>query len=366
MTIERLEDLNQPRPWWHHVFKHVGFVLMLVVLGVTFRVTHIDPLMFWNNRDKGVEHFFGRNLSDEEIATAHEEAERFASEHFHEQASGIVRQQYEERDRPFDSMRAYREIQTEADRLMTTISPAERQVLVDEKYAEIIDKKRGGYLWPDFAARPLSQALDKLAETVAMALWGTLFAFFLAVPFSVLAARNTLAIIASGESIWARLLRGFSTFVVRRFFDFCRGFNEIVLGLIFVAIVGLGPFAGVLALAVHTFGVLGKVFSDTIEAIDPQQIEGVTATGAPSPHVVAYAVVPQILPTIISYSLLRFESNVRSATVLGFVGAGGIGFLIQDWFQGYLHRRLFMAMLLVIVCVSIIDLMTNKLRRRFI
>lgn len=154
--------------------------------------------------------------------------------------------------------------------------------------------------------------------------------------------------------------------MVRRFLDFARGFNEFVMALIFVAIIGLGPFAGIMALFVHTTGILGKVFSEAIEAIEPRQVEAVVSTGSGSGQVISFAVIPQVMPTIVSYSLLRFESNVRSATILGFCGAGGIGFLMFDKLNGFLYREVCTMMIMVIILVSIIDYLCGKLRSCFI
>jgi phosphonate transport system permease protein len=137
------------------------------------------------------------------------------------------------------------------------------------------------------------------------------------------------------------------------------------MALIFVAVIGLGPYAGVLALAIHTFGILGKVFSEAIEQIEPGQVEAVTASGAGPAQIMAFSVIPQVMPLIVSYTLLRFESNVRSATILGFVGAGGIGFLMFDKINGYLYREVCTMMIMVIVSVTLIDYLCGILRRRF-
>jgi len=154
-------------------------------------------------------------------------------------------------------------------------------------------------------------------------------------------------------------------FFTRRGFDACRGFNEFVLALIFVAIIGLGPFAGVMALAVHTFGVLGKVFADALETVQQGEIDGVTATGASATQVVSFAVLPQIMPYVVSQTLLRFESNVRSASVLGLVGAGGIGFLIDAKLKSYDFQEVATMMIMIIVVVSLIDFACGRIMKRF-
>ena len=119
-----------------------------------------------------------------------------------------------------------------------------------------------------------------------------------------------------------------------RLMDMFRAINEIVFAMLFVVAVGLGPFAGVLALWIHTTGVLAKLFSEAVEAIDPQPVGGIKATGADKIQQVIFGVIPQVMPLWIFYSLYRFESNVRSATVLGIVGAGGIGVILWEQIRG--------------------------------
>jgi len=122
----------------------------------------------------------------------------------------------------------------------------------------------------------------------------------------------------------------------------------------------------VLALAVHTFGVLGKVFADALDTIGKGEVEGVLASGAPSPHVISFAVLPQVFPIVISQTLLRFESNVRSASVLGLVGAGGVGFLIDAKLKSYQFQEVATIMLLIIILVSIIDFGCSRIVKRFV
>merc|ERR1711879_658061 len=202
------------------------------------------------------------------------------------------------------------------------MAPSEREAIVQEEYARIADEKEGGYFPPETALSHLSEYIKALIETAAIAIWGTVIAFIVAIPMAMFAASNTLELMVQGDGPRQRIIRWFGQFAARRMLDFCRGFNEFVMALIFVAVIGLGPYAGVLALAIHTFGVLGKVFSEAIEQIEPGQVEAVTASGAGPAQIMAFSVIPQVMPLIVSYTLLRFESNVRSATILGFVGAG--------------------------------------------
>jgi phosphonate transport system permease protein len=140
----------------------------------------------------------------------------------------------------------------------------------------------------------------------------------------------------------------------------------MVFAMLFVVAVGLGPFAGVLAIFVHTTGILAKLFSEAVEAIDPRPVEGIRATGANVLEEILYGVVPQVIPLWVSYSLYRFESNVRSATVVGMVGAGGIGVVLWEVIRGFYFAQTCAVMLMIIVTVSLLDLFSAWLRRRFL
>jgi phosphonate transport system permease protein len=148
--------------------------------------------------------------------------------------------------------------------------------------------------------------------------------------------------------------------------DACRAINEMVFAMLFIVAVGLGPFAGVMALWVHTTGTLAKLFSEAVEAIDPRPVEGVRATGASAVEEIVYGVIPQVLPLWISYSLYRFESNVRSASVVGMVGAGGIGVILYEVIRGFEYAQTAAVMLIIIVFVTSIDLLSARIRKLFI
>ena len=201
-----------------------------------------------------------------------------------------------------------------------------------------------GYLTPSFAHVRLYAW--QCIITVCIALWGTVLALAIAVPLGLLGAHN----LAPHPLLYHP---------ARRVMDLFRAVNEFVFALMFVTAVGLGPFAGMLALGIHTGGVLGKLLSETIEAIDPGQVEGVTAVGAPRLHVIGFGVVPQILPNFLSYILLRFESDIRSASVIGMVGGGGIGFYLWDTIRAFNDREAATVILLIVamvMCVGIISL----------
>jgi phosphonate transport system permease protein len=205
-----------------------------------------------------------------------------------------------------------------------------------------------GYLNPSFAHA--GEYAWQCVVTVCIALWGTLLAVCVAVPLGLLGARN----LAPHPLIYL---------AARRVMDVLRAVNEFVFALMFVTAVGLGPFAGMLALGLHTGGVLGKLLSETIEAIDPGQLEGVAAVGAGRAHVIAFGVVPQVMPNFLSYILLRFESDIRSASVIGMVGGGGIGFYLWDTIRAFNDREAATVILLIVVMVMCVDVVSSRIRR---
>ncbi len=194
--------------------------------------------------------------------------------------------------------------------------------------------------------------LSAMWLTLQIALWGTALAVILAVPLGLAASRNV-------APVWIQQ-------PVRRLLDLFRAVPDLVIGTIFLVAVGLGPFAGVLALAINTGGVLGKLFSEAVEAIDPRPVEGVRAVGAGRLHEVVWGVMPQVAPLWTSYALYRFESNARSATILGLIGAGGIGQLLFDSMNAFRYGQTAAIVIVIVVAVSLIDLMSQVLRRRLI
>lgn len=153
---------------------------------------------------------------------------------------------------------------------------------------------------------------------------------------------------------------------VRRFLEFCRTVPDLVFALIFVLAFGLGPMAGVLAIAVHTVGALGKMFYEVIENIDQKPVEGLIASGASWTKTMRFAVLPQILSNFTSYALLRFEINVRGASVMGFVGAGGIGQDLIQAIRSFYYSDISAILVLIVIIVAVIDLVTERIRHRFI
>ncbi len=207
-----------------------------------------------------------------------------------------------------------------------------------------------GFSRPDFANLPTYAAAMWL--TVEMALWGTFLAMLLAIPLGLAASANV-------SPPWIQQ-------PVRRLLDLMRAVPDLVVGTVFIVAVGLGPFAGVMALAVNTGGVLGKLFSEAVETIDPRPVEGVRATGAARLQQIAWGVLPQVAPLWTSYALYRFESNARSATVLGLIGAGGIGQLLFDAINSFNYSAEASIVLVIAVAVSLIDLLSQAMRNRLI
>ncbi len=191
--------------------------------------------------------------------------------------------------------------------------------------------------------------LSALGETLSIALLGTVLAAVLALPVSLLAARN---IVPS----W--IFR----FPVRRLFDTIRGVDTLIWALVWINVVGLGPFAGVLAIAVSDFGAFGKLFSEAIEGADRKQVEGIRAAGGSAVQEVRFGLLPQVIPVIASQVLYYIESNTRSATIIGIVGAGGIGLQLAEQIRVLEWQKVSFIILMILITVALIDWLSSKLR----
>jgi phosphonate transport system permease protein len=203
---------------------------------------------------------------------------------------------------------------------------------------------------PNFAQWRLY--VEEMVITLQIAVWGTALAVVSAVPLSLLASANI-------TPWWIHQ-------PVRRLLDAFRAINEMVFAMLFVVAVGLGPFAGVLALWIHTTGTLAKLFSEAVEAIDPHPVEGIRSTGASALHEIVYGVIPQVMPLWVSFTLYRFESNVRSASVVGMVGAGGIGVVLWEIIRSFQYAETAAVMIIIVVSVSLIDLISARIRNLLI
>jgi phosphonate transport system permease protein len=191
--------------------------------------------------------------------------------------------------------------------------------------------------------------LKALGETLSIALLGTTIAAILALPVSLLAARNIVP---------SNIFR----FPVRRFLDSIRGVDTLIWALVWINVVGLGPFAGVLAIAVSDFGAFGKLFSEAIEAADKKQVEGIRASGGSALHEIRFGLMPQVLPVIAGQVLYFIESNTRSATIIGIVGAGGIGLQLAEQIRVLEWQKVSFLILMILVAVAAIDWISSKLR----
>ncbi|WP_417774199.1 phosphonate ABC transporter, permease protein PhnE [Stappia sp.] len=213
-----------------------------------------------------------------------------------------------------------------------------------------LDSMISQFLNPDFTS--LSLYIRKMVETVQIALWGTVLAIIFGAPLALLASSNI-------APAWV-------VFPMRRLMDASRAINDLVFAVLFVAVVGLGPLPGVLAIFVHNLGIVSKLFSEAVEAIDARPVEGIRTTGATRVQEILYGVIPQVIPLWSSFSLYRFETNVRSATVLGIVGAGGIGFTFNEAFKGFRFEEASAIIIVMVVTVSLIDMISSRLRKMLV
>lgn len=202
------------------------------------------------------------------------------------------------------------------------------------------------FLHPNF--HEWRQYISDMLVTIQIAIWGTALAVVFGIPFAILSSANICP-------VWI-------VQPVRRLMDSCRAINEIVFALLFVVAVGLGPFAGVMALFIHNLGVFAKLFSEAVEAVDPRPVEGIRVTGAVRVQEVIFGVIPQVMPLWSSFTLYRLETNVRSATTLGIVGAGGIGQTLYESIRSFQYADTAAQIIIVVVTVMVLDLISARIR----
>ena len=208
----------------------------------------------------------------------------------------------------------------------------------------------GAFLHPNF--RDWETYLSDMVVTIQIAIWGTALAVVLGVPFAILSSAN--------------ICPAWIVQPVRRLMDSCRAINEIVFALLFVVAVGLGPFAGVMALFVHNLGVFSKLFSEVVESVDPRPVEGIRVTGAVRVQEVIFGVIPQVMPLWSSFTLYRLETNVRSATTLGIVGAGGIGQTLYESIRSFQYGETAAQIIIVVVTVMVLDVISARIRKALV
>lgn len=213
-----------------------------------------------------------------------------------------------------------------------------------------------GFLHPDWAYVYIPEGEDLLRgllDTLIISILGTFVSAILCIPFAFWASTNMskrIAVSGSGKAV----------------LSFIRVFPEIIIAILFIKAVGPGAFAGVLALGIHSIGMLAKLYSETIESIDPGPQEALIASGANRLQVLRYAVLPQVIPQFLSYTLYRFEINIRSATTLGLVGAGGIGTPLIFALQVRNWNRVGVILLGIVILITLTDIISGKLRKRII
>ncbi|MEE4112095.1 MAG: phosphonate ABC transporter, permease protein PhnE [Desulfobacteraceae bacterium] len=209
------------------------------------------------------------------------------------------------------------------------------------------------FMLPPAAHGRFLDFLRAVFETLGMAFLGTLLAALLAIPMGFLGSKNMN-------------VNPIFHFALRRQFDFIRGIDALIWALVWINVVGLGPFAGILAIGCSVSGELAKLFSEAIENVDRKQIEGVRASGANTIQTMRFAILPQVFPVILSTSLYYFESNTRSATILGIVGAGGIGLHLSDRIRVLAWDQASLIICMILVTVYLIDTLSNRIRHHFI
>lgn len=211
----------------------------------------------------------------------------------------------------------------------------------------VIGRYIGRMFPPDWST--LDDLWGPTLDTICIALWGTVIAFIIGLPLGILAAKNL-------NSSRAVRLTALTTLNV------LRSVSELIWAIFFVSAVGLGPFPGALALGVNFGGILGRLYAEAIENVDPKPLEALRATGASHVQTIVFAVLPQVLPQIVSYNLYWFEVGVRSATVLGMIGAGGIGFELVSAIRLYDFRQTSAILLVILALVTVIDQASALLR----
>jgi phosphonate transport system permease protein len=207
------------------------------------------------------------------------------------------------------------------------------------------------------ASEPLLLTVERMIETIFMGMMATFFGIILSIPVSFLAARNIMAGSRFTMAIY---------FITRSILNIIRSIEPLIWALIAVVWVGLGPFAGIIALTVHSVASLGKLYSEAIESIDPGPIEAIQATGATRIQSIMFAVVPQMIAPFVSFSIYRWDINVRMSTVIGLVGGGGVGFILVQYIRLLDYRAAGIAVWFIAVTVAVLDYVSSEIRSRFV
>jgi phosphonate transport system permease protein len=206
-------------------------------------------------------------------------------------------------------------------------------------------------------SQELLNNIEKMVETIFLGMMATVFGIILSIPVSFLASRNLMT------GSWFTMA---IYYVVRTILNIVRSIEPLIWAILAITVVGLGPFAGIIALTVHSVAALGKLYSEAIENIDPGPIEAIQATGATRLQTIAYAVVPQMIPPFVSFSIYRWDINVRMSTVIGLVGGGGIGFLLTQYIRLLDYRSAGIAVWFIAITVATLDYVSSEIRQRFV
>jgi phosphonate transport system permease protein len=199
--------------------------------------------------------------------------------------------------------------------------------------------------------------VEQMIVTIFIGMMATLFGIVFAVPVSFLASRNLMSASPITIGIY---------YVTRAILNIIRSIEPLIWAIVMIIVVGLGPFAGILALTLHSIAALGKLYSESIESIDSGPIEAIQATGANWLQTVIFAVVPQIIPPFVSFTIYRWDINVRMSTIIGMVGGGGIGFILVQFIRLLDYRSAGMAVWLIAITVAILDYVSAEIRARFV
>jgi len=210
---------------------------------------------------------------------------------------------------------------------------------------------------PDFSPDTVEKVGNEMVVTIQTAIFGTLLAILITFPLAFFAAFN---IMCSSRSGWVVYV------FFRSFFSLLRAVPALVIAIVFVTLIKIGPFAGALALAVHSIGQLGKLFAESIEQVEKGPVEAITALGGNKPKVVWYAILPQVYPYFIAYSLFMLDINVRMSMVIGLVGAGGIGQFLQENIQLLTYEKISTALIALLIVVLSFDLFSGWVRKKII
>ena len=215
----------------------------------------------------------------------------------------------------------------------------------------------GDFISIDLAPEVVDTVVKQMLITIFQALMATTLGGLLAVPFSFLAARNL-----TGHGVLPRVIY----YAARSLFNILRSIEALLYVAIFVFWVGIGPFAGMLALAITTFALIGKLFSEAIENIDPGPLEAITATGATRLQAVVYGILPQIIPPFISYAIYQWDINIRISTIIGFAGGGGVGLLLSTYFGMLQYHKAGTVVALIVIVVTVMDFASARIRQKLV